>query len=226
MSEKIKTISIKGVNSYLIKTVKGFILIDMGYYKAIDKLEKALSELNGRLSDIFLIIITHSHVDHVGGVKKIKKLTNSDIIAHENGKKYLLNGRSNFPAGTNLLGKFLSKMGNMFFPATFESVTPNKTFGDIYNLSEYGVEGKVIHTPGHSSDSCSVIVNSTHCFVGDTLFNLGLSSSNYPIFADDEDKLRESIEKLYSTDCKYFYPGHGRMFKRETLQETVNKLKK
>src|SRR6056297_1873456 len=221
MNTIIEKITYHGTNSYLIKYKNKFILIDAGYPRLTKKLKIKLMKTNNLIEDISLIIITHSHKDHVGGLKKIKELSKAKIIIHQNGKQNLIKGTSTFPAGTNFTGNILKKLAYSFFSSKFKSIKPDITYEDVYDLHKYGINGKIVHTPGHTDDSSCIIIENNHCFVGDSLFNLPFSRTNYPIVANDEDKLINSIKLLQNTGCKYFYPGHGKIFKEINLKKNI-----
>ncbi|TYB30844.1 MAG: MBL fold metallo-hydrolase [Candidatus Mcinerneyibacterium aminivorans] len=224
MNYEISKINLKGANSYLIKTDKGFILVDMGSFHSIERLEKELDNMGGNLRDTDYIFITHAHVDHVAGLKKIKKLSQADIIIQKNGIKYLKKGDSKVPSGTNLFGKILIKLGSIFSSSSFEAISPDITFEKEYIFTEPTINAKIIHTPGHTDDSSCLILDEKHCFVGDTLFNIPFTKTNYPPFANDQAELKESIKKLAATNCEYFYPGHGNTINKKDLEQTLKKI--
>ncbi len=105
---------------------------------------------------------------------------------------------------------------------SFESVDPDIKIKDYYSLKGFGFKGEILHTPGHSAGSITIIMDNRHCFVGDTMFSFIPFTVNPP-FADDSTKLIESWEKIASTDCKYFYPGHGYNFHRNKFINTLKR---
>jgi glyoxylase-like metal-dependent hydrolase (beta-lactamase superfamily II) len=96
---------------------------------------------------------------------------------------------------------------------------------DYYNLQGFGFEGEVIHTPGHSAGSITVIIENRHCYTGDTMFSF-LPFTVNPPFADDQKKLHESWRRIASYDCWFFYPGHGYTFTRNKFMGTLNRITK
>jgi glyoxylase-like metal-dependent hydrolase (beta-lactamase superfamily II) len=92
--------------------------------------------------------------------------------------------------------------------------------GDEFSLSDYGIDGSVIHTPGHSSDSVSLLLGTGEAFVGDLAMN-GLPmriGAGVPIFADDVGVVRESWRMLIDRGAKVFYPAHGKPFAVDRLK--------
>jgi glyoxylase-like metal-dependent hydrolase (beta-lactamase superfamily II) len=93
-----------------------------------------------------------------------------------------------------------------------------------YDLNPFGIEGRVVPTPGHSRGSVSVILESGEAFVGDTGFNVPFVSrkSVFPPWAEDVAVLGESWKKLLLSGARMFYPGHGRPFDREKLRRSLD----
>ncbi len=222
MSEIIKQINMGKSNAYLIKTEKGYILVDAGMPGKLNKIEKVLAENNDTFKNIQLIIITHVHYDHVGSLAALQKKTNAEVLVHEKEKDLLESGKTEFPAGTFFISKIISKLGNLFSESKFKAVNPDITVSGHYDLKEYGINGKIIHTPGHTSGSISIIINGEDFICGDTLFNF-MPHSVYPPFANDKDELIKSWQKIKKYNCKRFYPGHGSVFAKEKFIKTLAK---
>jgi glyoxylase-like metal-dependent hydrolase (beta-lactamase superfamily II) len=222
MNDIIKKIKMGKSNAYLINTEKGYILVDAGMENKINKVQGVLTEISAEWEDIILIIITHVHPDHVGSLYDLKEKTKAKVLVHEKEKKLLKEGKTDFPKGTTFLSKMISKFGNLFLEGEFKTVDPDITINDCYNLKKYGVEGKVIHTPGHTEGSLSVIIEEKNIICGDTLFNI-LPNSVYPPFANDKKQLIESWKKINEYSCDKFYPGHGDVFDRKKFIKTLKR---
>jgi len=208
-------------NSYLIKSDTGYILLDAGVKNNSNKIQAVMSENNANIGDINLIIITHVHTDHVGSLAELSSATGAEILVHANGAEALQKGKTSFPKGTSWFFKFISALANSFVGPSgkFDPVHPDILIEEDYKLNEFGVEGKVIPTPGHTQDSSSVIIGDKHCLCGDTMFNL-FPNSVYPVFANNKEMLLQSWQKLKRLDCDYFYPGHGDTFEKEKFLQT------
>ena len=193
----LKVIPIRaGVGSvYLVMVDKDFFLIDSGTSGHEKKIVKAITSRGLELNKLQFIFLTHTHYDHSGCAAFLKKLTNTKIIVHASETEKLASGYSGVPNGTNPLFKVISFFGKKIKKPfhVFEAVEPDITFNDKFDLSEFGIQGQIIHTPGHTSGSSSLIIENI-AFVGDTVFNI--MSFIYPPFANDEDALLKSWKKL------------------------------
>ena len=65
------------------------VLIDTAYIKGFDETEKLVTQLGVKLSDISLIISTHTHCDHIGGNHLIQQKSGCDIALHRVGKYFI-----------------------------------------------------------------------------------------------------------------------------------------
>ncbi len=93
-------------------------------------------------------------------------------------------------------------------------------------LDSFGIPGKIIYTPGHSSGSVSVLLETGDVFVGDLLMNkfpLRLSPG-LPIFAEDMSQLKRSLEVLLENGAKVIYPAHGKPFSVNIIRKELSKM--
>ena len=91
------------------------------------------------------------------------------------------------------------------------------------SLAPWGIDGRVVHTPGHSPGSVSVLLASGDAMVGDlamNMFPLRLGPG-LPIFAEDPSLLRGSIERLLSLGAKTIHPAHGGAFPATVLEKAL-----
>ena len=118
-----------------------------------------------------------------------------------NEKSILENGEYVMPPGVtlwgNILGFLFEKWGQKFQiePCEIDIIIDNSN----KSLSEFGINGEIVFTPGHSHGSITVVHDSGDAFVGDMAMN-GLPVTikpNLPIFAENIPTLKDSWKKLY-----------------------------
>lgn len=224
MKTEIIRVAMGKSNSYLIKGQDACILVDAGMPGKTEKLIKVLNEYDVKLNDIKLIIVTHVHNDHVGSLYDIKKKSNASVLVHEKEKHILEKGYNKFPEGTMFFSRMISGLANnvFFSKDQFKPVEVDIIMKDEFDLSDYEVDGRIIHTPGHTEGSVSIIIEKKFCLTGDTLFNM-FPNSVYPPFANDEEKLIQSWKKLRMKNCIKYYPGHGKDFDLKKFDKTIEK---
>jgi metallo-beta-lactamase class B len=95
-----------GLACYIIKTTKGEILLDSGYPDMASEIEDNIKQLGFQLSDVKLLINSHAHIDHGGGMGQLKMDTGAQLVAMAEDAPYFENGghhdvlfgdRSTFP---------------------------------------------------------------------------------------------------------------------------------
>jgi len=99
-------------------------------------------------------------------------------------------------------------------PATAPPLKPDILIDEDMDLSKFGVDGKVIHTPGHTPGSVSVILPNGEFIVGDLVMRgmLRFWQPNYPLFADNMFQLKESIKLILRKKPTKIYCTHGGPF--------------
>jgi glyoxylase-like metal-dependent hydrolase (beta-lactamase superfamily II) len=220
---KVKRLFLGNSFAYLLIFNGTAVLIDTGLGCRVEKFQMALEEEGLSLESLELIIVTHAHYDHVGGLKELKRLTGAQIVSHIMESDKLELGKSPVPHGTMAFSKPISWLGCAIFKSCirFPGVKVDFTFD---NEMEIPVENKILrllHTPGHTSGSISVVVDN-YAFVGDTLFHL-LPNRIFPPFADNLNELALSWKALLNSGAKIFYPGHGKPISCKLLRDCLKK---
>jgi hydroxyacylglutathione hydrolase len=224
MKTEIHRLSLGMCYCYLIKE-EGLILVDAGFPNQEKKFLKELKSLSIEPGDISLILLTHGHYDHIGSANEIKRLTGGKVAVNHREKDWVESALKMLPPSVGLLGKVwgvLIKMisSRMSFPGTpVDLVLEDEDF----SLESYGIHGKVIYTPGHSSGSMSLVLDTGDAFVGDLVMN-GLPMRigyGMPIFAEDTERVKESWRLLLDNDAKWIYSAHGKPFQADKLQKLL-----
>jgi hydroxyacylglutathione hydrolase len=188
-------------------------------------LQKRLDSL--RIKQIDLLILTHSHFDHAANAAKIKEKYNARVLIHQCEAEYLVTGDNILPTGTNSITKFLVRVFAKQFRSTarYQPCKFEYTFDNIHDLSHFGFNAFLMHTPGHTKGSISLIIDNEIALVGDTMFGV-FCWTIYPPYASDPDKLIDSWEKLLRTNCKVFIPSHGSVNPRSLVEKDFNRKKR
>jgi glyoxylase-like metal-dependent hydrolase (beta-lactamase superfamily II) len=222
MDLKIFTISFGINNCYVIKQSSTAIMVDAGP----PKIEKAFLKQTNKLGIdpeiIKLIVLTHGDFDHAGSAKTLKGLTGAKIAIHKNDQKTMEEGTFNWPPGASRWGR-ISR--SIFYPLMKNNIKMDNVRADIvlddqdYPLQEFGIDGDIIHTPGHTSGSVSVLLNSGDAFTGCLSHNrLPFSlKPRLPIYAENTEMIKESWSVLIKKGVKISYPGHGNPYHIEKI---------
>lgn len=174
------------VNAYLLADpdTKDACLIDPG---ADAKKIKDFIEKNG--FSLKFIINTHGHGDHIGA----NGIFGVPIYIHSLDKDFLTN------PGKNLSLLFMTNIKSPPAARLLEG-------GDMLDIGNFKL--KVLHTPGHTPGSISLVLDGI-AFTGDTLFNNGVGRTDFD-YGDERALLNSIRKKLFSlADQTIIYPGHG-----------------
>lgn len=180
-------------NMYLIMGSDLTALIDTGTGFKVDS---TIQDLKQKLAErpLDMIILTHRHYDHVGGLRAIIKEFSPKLYAGPDDAAPLREGDSESTLGT--------KFGGSIDPM---DVTDFRE-GDTIDLGGHVL--RAICTPGHTIGSICVLDEvSGSLFSGDTVFVDGVGNTTHP--TGSEKMLIESLKKLSNIQFKGLYPGHG-----------------
>jgi hydroxyacylglutathione hydrolase len=211
LSHPLKLVS---VNCYLVETDTGFILIDTGISNGRAELEDELASAGCKPGSLDLIVLTHGDFDHTGNAAYLRHKFGAKIAMHRDDAGMAVRGdmfwnRSSANALLKLMAPILFSFpkSNRFSP----DMTPEE--GD--DLSEYGLDARVLSIPGHSKGSIGILTCGGDLFCGDLLENTKKPAINS--LMDDLAAGEASLGKLQGFDIHTVYPGHGKPFPMESL---------
>lgn len=200
-------------------------MVDTGSPREGTKILRALARLGIEPKDFSLILHTHAHVDHAGSTLQLKRWIDVPTAIHVADAEMLARGEMGRLTATSLEGRMIIPFINKPFPA----VNADLLIDEEISLKEFGVNGKVIFTLGHTAGSISVLLENGEAIVGDVMMggNLGgalfPSKPHYHYYADDIVQVRKSINKLVDMKVKKFYVGHGGPLDIEAVQTFFSK---
>lgn len=210
-------------NAYVVEANDQLYLVDSGRSNDVKAVQKSILNLQSETEKLaHWLILTHTHYDHSGGAAELKNVLGVKVVVAKPEVRFLKNGFTPLPEGTNLFTDWVSDLGKQMSGKGFEypPVRANKSLSH-----EWAVEPaiRVILTPGHTKGSMSIVVNEEVAIVGDILSGLD-QSHIMPPYADDVNELLDSWGKLLATPCHSFLPGHGNVIKRTELVLEYNKF--
>jgi glyoxylase-like metal-dependent hydrolase (beta-lactamase superfamily II) len=160
-----------------------------------DDVERIHRRLIGHGLTLKQIVITHAHIDHVGGALKLKRLTGAPILLNENDLPLL---------------QMMDEQAAWIGMDTPEVAPPDAglTDGQIVGLEHY--PARILHTPGHTQGSvCLHFAPLKLLVAGDTLFAGSIGRTDLPggNFEQIIDSIRGRLLRL--PDETRVLPGHG-----------------
>jgi hydroxyacylglutathione hydrolase len=172
------------------ETSREALVIDPG-----DEIDSILALLKKHGLAVKQIVVTHAHIDHVGGAMKLKQATGAPILLNENDSALLA-----------MLDVQASWLG-MKAPGQV-SIDQNIAEGDVVKAGS--LQGEVMHTPGHTEGSICVLFAPQNLLIaGDTLFAGSIGRTDLP--GGNYKKIIDSLHGrlLALPDQTIVVPGHG-----------------
>lgn len=166
------------------------IVIDPG-----DDVSKIIAILQRHRLQVKMIVITHAHIDHIGGAEKLRAFTGAPVYMHQADK--MLSDQLEMQAAW--LG---------VEPPRDPGIDQPAHEGDVIRAGS--IEAHVLHTPGHTPGSISLYIPlEGKLIAGDTLFEGSVGRTDLP--GGDTAQITRSIRgKLYTLpEETIVFPGHG-----------------
>jgi hydroxyacylglutathione hydrolase len=209
-------------NVFLFSANGRNILIDTSSGSEWPKLKVRLKNLE--IEKIDLLILTHTHYDHAANAARIKREFGAKVIVNITEVSFLEKGENPLPNGTNFMTRFMvNSFGRQYLSKVkYEPCLPDVIVDQTLDLKGYGVDAYILHTPGHSPGSQSVIVDDEIAIVGDAMFGV-FPGSVFPPYAENVNDLILSWGKLLETGCHLFLPSHGTPDKSDLLKREYEK---
>jgi hydroxyacylglutathione hydrolase len=224
MSVRIYPIRLGMDDCYVIQD-RGTIMVDGGFPGSARAFTKALEKLSIEPIEIQLVILTHGHFDHIGSANTIRQQTGAKVVLHQADKEQLEKDKMTWPPGITPWGK-ISR--GLFKPILsllpYEMPQVDILLGDEgLSLEAYGVSGRIIHTPGHSPGSVTVLLDTGDAFVGCLAQNSlpFCLQPRLPIYAQDIEKIKQSWQVLIAEGARTIYPGHGKPFSIAVIKDVL-----
>ena len=179
-------------NTYLIEGERGIVLFDTCWAGTFDMFCRAMGELRIPVQKIDAVLISHFHPDHCGIAQEIAD--HGAVIAVADVQKEYVHAADDI---------FRKENRHAFRPIDDAKVRVVALSDSRRFLEEFGIEGELLHTPGHSDDSITLALDDGSLFVGDLnpLYELEMHRGT---------QIGESWEKLLSRKPRTVYYGHAK----------------
>lgn len=222
------------VNNFIYEIEDGYVMIDTGYENYLEKNIKKMKKNNIKPEDIKYIFLTHAHDDHAGFLNEfLNKYKDVKVICSDKSLSVLRKGQNPRIGGcsSKLALTFCNIMklfgkGKHLFPKLDkdnESRIIEVTNNNKEELESI-LQGKIIDTPGHTTDSISLLHNSGTLFCGDACMNGFPSIKNVTIWVENKKEFIDSWKKIIQLKPKCIYPAHGKQIYYQDLENNMNYL--
>jgi len=173
------------------------VMIDSGAGRSVEILEKNIRELGLDPQRISTLILTHCHIDHIGGAPYFKKHFNCKLAAHERDVEAIVTGDAALTAA--------SFYGTHFPPTPIDIYLK----GDQVTLLFGKQEINCLHTPGHTPGSVAPYLDRKGKRI---LFGQDIHGPFLKTFGSDLGQWKTSMNKLLSLRADILCEGHFGIF--------------
>jgi metallo-beta-lactamase class B len=201
------------IASFLITTPQGHFLLDGGFVETAPQIERNIAQLGFKIEDVKILLNSHAHCDHAGGLAELKRKTGAKLIASGPDAELLKRGgHGDFRFGDTL---------------TFPPVEVDQIIGDGESIQIGDQELTAYLTPGHTKGNTTWTAKINDrtksydvVFVGspNTLDYRFVEKESYPGIAADFEKTFAVLKKLH---CDIFLSDHGSFFSFEQKRERL-----
>lgn len=195
-------------NVYLITDSDGLTVIDSGMPGSAKGILTYIQKLGRQPSDLKRILLTHQHVDHIGGATELARQTGAEVWAHPLDTP-AIEGKARREAPHGPLGVVFRAV---LLPR-IQATSVARTLNDGETLPVLAASGglQVVETPGHTRGHVSFYAPGRNIlFPGDAYAHRSGGVRLPPnILNHDSDEARRSFKRLASLDVEASYPGHG-----------------
>jgi len=177
-------------NPLLISKGSNSIMIDTGRSRNWSSISSKLDKLLYEKS-LKALILTHTHHDHIENFINLKEKYKAKTVVHKSEAGVLCN--NDFDDSYVLVDK-------------------------KYDLNIFGIDGYILHTPGHSAGSISIVIDNEIAIIGDAIGDMKKKPFMKKIKKVPEDTLN-SWKELLHLKCSFYIPAHAEALEYHSLVE-------
>lgn len=211
-------VGVAGVTSFLITTPEGHILLDSGFAETVPLIQESINQLGFKLQDVKVLINSHAHFDHAGGLARLKELSGAKLMIAEGDAAIISQG-----------GK-----GDFFWgdKAPFEPAKVDRILRDQDTVELGGVKMTARITPGHTKGNTTWLMKVREdgkeldvVFVG-SMTVPGYKLLDSPLYPNIVADYAYSFALLKSLKCDIFLGPHGGFFALDEKRQRQDKGEK
>jgi endoribonuclease LACTB2 len=185
----IVNVGYRSTNYWVISAGRSRVLVDLGWPGTMGTMRAKLSRADIPLSEIQYGLATHYHIDHAGLAQELKN-AGVPLLMIDVQVPYIHLMKQHIKPGDHFTE--ISMEGNVII-----SIPESRSL-----LHRVGIAGEILHTPGHSQDSVSLLLDDGQAFVGDL-------TDPRMVGLEDPEVVRASWHLLDNRRARQVYAGHG-----------------
>jgi len=189
------------VTSFLVTTPKGHILLDAGMQATAPQIERNIERLGFRLRDVKILLSSHAHYDHAGGLAELQRATGARLYAGAGDVAQLARGGTDDP-----------QFGDKY---PFPPVQVDHALHDGERITLGGVTVVAHATPGHTRGCTTYSLHTAGhdvVFLGSPTVPGPYRIVGNPLYPDAVADYRKHFAVLKALPCDVMLGAHGSFF--------------
>jgi len=199
------------------------VLVDAGPKGDESSMKNALFSIGVKPEDVSLIVITHAHPDHIAALPALKRITGAPVLCHRIAAEALREGWGENVVPRTGFARFVVRLMPKSSERNRRPMDIDIAVTEETDLTGYGLDARVIPTPGHTAGSISVVTGKRDAVIGDLVMKFGPGRPILSMFSDDEEKLISSLKGLLDRNVHTFHLAHGGALSRDKVERLVDK---
>jgi glyoxylase-like metal-dependent hydrolase (beta-lactamase superfamily II) len=196
--------------AFLISGSAGPVLVDAGLPGTERRIWAALRRQGRRPQELRGVVLTHAHLDHCGCLPAVLRASGAPLAAHPLAAARLERGAVRIPPVRKPWGHTMAAFYALFiWRLRMPDLLVDRPLADGDTLDDWGLAGQVLHTPGHSADSITLLLADGWALVGDLLTQQGRQARPQPYFVEDDVALARSVARLRERCPRFVYTSHS-----------------
>jgi glyoxylase-like metal-dependent hydrolase (beta-lactamase superfamily II) len=219
---QVHRLPLHGTNAYVISG-DHHVLVDTGPARARTMLLDGLASLGLGGEDLSLVLATHVHATSVGNAAYLQHVFHVPVAVHGADAPILASGVDRHVSIMQPVGAIMRWLGD----SRFEAASPDVVFGHTLSLDAFGSLGTVVHTPGHTIGSASVVLPTGDAIIGDLLMGGFFGGRLWPrrparhYFAEVPQRIVRSLALLNKLGVQRLHPGTGDVLQMDDVREMI-----
>jgi glyoxylase-like metal-dependent hydrolase (beta-lactamase superfamily II) len=191
---------------YLVDASSELVLIDTGAGNSLGHIEKNIRSAGFEPAQIWHIIATHCHIDHIGGLASLVERYGSKVIAHQLDRAGIEGENNDLTAA--------AMYGIDYQPVKVDILIK----GEAESLRLGDLEFNFVHTPGHTPGSMSPYIDTED---GRVIFGQDIHGPFSPSWGSDLAAWRKSMEKLLALKADVLCEGHAGVYRGDKVANYI-----
>ena len=185
----IVNVGYRSTNFWVVSAGRSRLLVDLGWPGKVGALLANLERMGVPLNEVGFGLATHYHIDHAGAAQDLKQKGMRLIVIEQQ------------LAAVPLMKQWTKPVDHYTDITTHDNVVITCESSRAF-LAGIGIPGEIVHTPGHSDDSVSLVLDNGCAFTGDL-------TSEAMVAAEDPAVVARSWQRLSDLGVTTIYGGHG-----------------